>query len=60
MPSTTEQAVTVAEAGDVAVAVSITVRNVAGERFERITDSEVAPVPERVAERVAGEEDVPS
>ncbi len=59
MPATAEQAVAVAEAGGVAVAISITVRSVAGERFERITDYELGPVPEGVAERVGDEEEVP-
>jgi DNA repair protein RadD len=59
VPDTAEQAVAVAEAGGLAATKSITVRSVAGERFERIAEYELGPVPEWVGELVGGEEEVP-
>jgi hypothetical protein len=46
IPSTTQQAVDVANAGGVASTISITVRTVAGEKFDRIVDYELGAKPD--------------
>ena len=48
VPETAERAVEIAEGGGLAVPQKITVRNVAGERFSRIVDCELGPMPEPV------------
>ena len=49
VPDTAERAVEVAEGGGLAATRSITVRAVAGERYERIIDYELGPRPEALA-----------
>ena len=46
VPSTAEQAVDIANAGGLAATKSITVRSVAGEKFDRIVDYEIGEKPE--------------
>jgi DNA repair protein RadD len=46
IPATAERAVDIANAGGLAVAKSITVRTVAGEKFDRIVDYELGEKPE--------------
>jgi len=48
VPDTAERAVEIAQAGGVAATRGITVRTVAGDDFERITDYELGPMPEPV------------
>jgi DNA repair protein RadD len=48
VPDTAERAVEIAQAGGVAATRGITVRTVAGDEFERITDYELGPLPEPV------------
>lgn len=45
IPSTAQEAVDIANAGGVAFTMSITVRAIAGDEFERIIESEVGPLP---------------
>ena len=54
VPDTAEEAVELAEAGALCQTQKITVRSVAGEKFDRIISYELGPVPEPV---VAGEEE---
>lgn len=49
VPDTAERAVEIAQGGGVAATIGITVRTVAGDDFERITDYELGPLPEPVA-----------
>jgi hypothetical protein len=49
MPDTVEQAVELAEAGALAQPLSITVRSVTGEKFDRITHYELGAIPTAVA-----------
>jgi DNA repair protein RadD len=49
IPATAEEAVLMANSGSLAPTLKITVRAVAGEKFERIIDYELGPVPEPVA-----------
>ena len=49
VPDTAERAVEVAQAGGIAATLGITVRTVAGDEFERITDYELGPLPEPIA-----------
>jgi len=49
VPDTAERAVEIAQGGGVAATLGITVRTVAGDDFERITDYELGPMPEPVA-----------
>jgi len=48
LPESAEQAVDLAEAGALAQARAITVRSVAGEKFDRITDYQLGPIPPRL------------
>ncbi len=48
VPDTAERAVEIAEGGGVAITKSITVRTVAGDAYERITDYELGPMPEAI------------
>ena len=60
VPDTSEQAVAMAEAGTLASTDAITVRSIVGERFDRIVDYELGPVPESSPIAIdAGLEDVP-
>ena len=56
MPDTVEQAVELAEAGALAQPLSITVRSVTGEKFDRITNYELGAIPTAVAAGNAPEE----
>jgi DNA repair protein RadD len=59
-PSSAEEAVELAEAGALAPTRAITVRSVAGEKFDRISDYQLGPIPPRLDggdERV--DDDVP-
>jgi DNA repair protein RadD len=47
-PDTAEEAVELAEAGALAEPASITVRSVAGEKFDRVSDYQLGPVPPRL------------
>lgn len=49
VPDTAERAVEVAQGGGIAATLGITVRTVAGDKFERITDYELGPLPEPIA-----------
>ena len=49
VPDTAERAVEVAQGGGIAATLGITVRTVAGDKFERITDYELGPRPEPIA-----------
>jgi DNA repair protein RadD len=49
LPDSAEQAVDICEAGGVAETRAITVRSVTGEKFDRITDYQLGPVPPRLA-----------
>jgi DNA repair protein RadD len=57
VPDTAQQAVDMAKNGGLAFTSSITVRMVAGDEFERITDYEIGPMPEPTSD---GEEEVVS
>lgn len=64
VPDTAARAVEIAEAGGVARAETITVRTVAGEKFERIIDYTLGPMPEPIPEAALAtlgttEEDIP-
>jgi DNA repair protein RadD len=48
VPDTAERAVEIAQGGGVAATLGITVRTVAGDDFERITDYELGPLPEPI------------
>lgn len=48
VPDTAERAVEIAQGGGLAATRAITVRTVAGDEFERITDYELGPLPEPV------------
>ncbi len=48
LPDTAEQAVDICEAGGVAETRAITVRSVTGEKFDRITDYQLGPIPLRL------------
>ena len=48
VPATAQQAVDIANAGGLATTKSITVRSVAGEKFDRIVDYELGEKPESV------------
>jgi DNA repair protein RadD len=48
-PDTAEDAVEICEAGGVAETKAITMRSVAGERFDRVTDHQLGPIPPRLA-----------
>jgi len=47
-PNTADEAVELAEAGSLAPTSAITVRSVAGEKFDRITDYQLGPIPPRL------------
>ena len=47
-PATAEEAADVCEAGGIASTLAITVRSVAGEKFDRITDYQLGPIPPRM------------
>ena len=49
VPATAEEAVDMANCGGLAATKSITVRSVAGEKFDRIVDYQLGPKPEAVA-----------
>ena len=49
VPDTAERAVEIAEAGGLAFAERITVRSIAGEKFERIVDYQLGPIPAPLA-----------
>jgi DNA repair protein RadD len=49
VPDTAQRAVEIAQSGGVAATHAITVRAVAGDEFERITDYELGPMPQPVA-----------
>ena len=46
VPETAERAIEIIEGGGLATTLSITVRSVAGEPYERIIDHELGPLPE--------------
>ncbi|QDU71060.1 DEAD/DEAH box helicase [Mucisphaera calidilacus] len=48
IPDTAQDAVDLADSGALAEAKTITVRSVAGERFDRITDYQLGPIPPRL------------
>ena len=48
VPDTAEEAVAICDAGGIADTTGITVRSVAGEKFDRIVDYELGPVPPRI------------
>lgn len=48
VPDTAQRAVEIAEGGGIAPTLTITVRSVAGEEFERIVDHELGPMPDPV------------
>ncbi len=48
MPATAEDAVAICDAGGIADTTGITVRSVAGERFDRIVEYQLGPVPPRL------------
>lgn len=48
LPNSAEEAVKLADAGGVATVNSITVRSVAGEKYDRITDYQLGPIPPRL------------
>jgi len=48
LPESADQAVDLAEAGALAQTRAITVRSVAGEKFDRITDYQLGPIPPRL------------
>ena len=48
VPATAERAVEIAEGGGVAIAEAITVRSVTGEKYDRIVEYKLGPVPEAV------------
>ena len=48
LPESAEQAVDLAEAGALAQTRAITVRSVAGDKFDRITDYQLGPIPPRL------------
>ncbi len=47
-PETAEEAVEICEAGGIAPTLAITVRSVAGEKFDRIIDYQLGPIPPRL------------
>lgn len=47
-PATAQEAVDLAEAGALAAVTGITVRSVAGEKFDRVTDYQLGPIPPRL------------
>jgi len=47
-PDTAEQAVAIGEAGGIAQPSTITVRSVTGEKFDRITQYQLGPIPPRL------------
>jgi len=62
LPESAEQAVDLAEAGALAQTRAITVRSVAGEKFDHITDYQLGPIPPRLDgsdERDGGDPAVP-
>jgi DNA repair protein RadD len=63
VPDTAERAVELAEAGTLAQTKSITVRSVAGERYEQIVDYELGEMPEPIPKEemccVASDEEIP-
>jgi DNA repair protein RadD len=48
LPDTVEEAVDICDAGGIAPTSAITVRSVAGEKFDRITDYQLGPIPPRL------------
>ena len=48
VPDTVEEAVDICDAGGIAPTIAITVRSVAGEKFDRITDYQLGPIPPRL------------
>ncbi|MEX2389163.1 MAG: hypothetical protein WD534_14900 [Phycisphaeraceae bacterium] len=48
VPDTAEKAVAICEAGNIAPTSAITVRSVTGEKFDRITDYQLGPIPPRL------------
>jgi len=48
VPDTAEQAVDICEAGGIAETKAITVRSVTGEKYDRITDYQLGPIPPRL------------
>jgi len=48
LPDSTEAAVAICEAGGIATASAITVRSVAGEKYDRIIDYQLGPIPPRL------------
>jgi DNA repair protein RadD len=59
VPRTAAEAVEIANAGGLAATTSITVRSVSGEKYDRITDYELGPVPEPLNRGDAYESDEP-
>jgi DNA repair protein RadD len=53
VPATADDAVDLASAGSLAKPLEITVRTVSGERFERVIDYKLSPIPEPVGESSA-------
>jgi len=48
LPESAEEAVDICEAGGIAPTLTIKVRSVAGEKFDRITDHQLGPIPPRM------------
>ncbi len=48
VPETAEEAVEICQAGGIAETKAITIRSVAGEKFDRITDYQLGPIPTRL------------
>jgi DNA repair protein RadD len=48
VPDTVEQAVEICEAGGIAPTLAITVRSVAGEKYDRIVNHQIGPIPPRL------------
>ena len=59
VPTTAEEAVALANCGALAHTKSITVRSVAGERFDRIVDYELGEKPDAVGQATAGDDECP-
>jgi DNA repair protein RadD len=49
VPDTVERAIEIIDGGGLATTLSITVRSVAGERFDKIIDCELGPIPEALS-----------
>jgi DNA repair protein RadD len=57
VPDTAEQAVDIAYGGGLAATYQVTVRTIAGEKYQRIIAHQLGPMPEPVESRTAVEDD---